>query len=198
MASFLVTHPGICSALRGFRHGSRDKLCSPAGVQRTPLLEKATVNEPPTTDLYCFCRRKIGFNERLPPRGGSRRSRVEEYACSIKFNNSMPRKTPSTATAVPLPREGGLGDITHKIILLAAGRELFVKSTNSAICVIHRSAIQIWFFDRFLQKIPKFSFFYFSIGVLNWAVFAQCQQIAYFRVSDFVKIEKIFGRISFC
>ena len=45
----------------------------------------------------------------------SRRSRVEEYACSIKFNNSMPRKTPSTANAVPLPREGGLGNITHKI-----------------------------------------------------------------------------------
>ena len=44
----------------------------------------------------------------------SRRSRVEEYACSIKFNNSMPRKTPSTANAVPLPQEGGLGDFTPK------------------------------------------------------------------------------------
>ena len=33
--------------------------------------------------------------------------RLKEYACSIKFNNSMPRKTPSTATAVPLPLEGG-------------------------------------------------------------------------------------------
>ena len=33
----------------------------------------------------------------------------------------MPRKTPSTANAVPLPREGGLGDIAHKIILCYRG-----------------------------------------------------------------------------
>ena len=62
-----------------------------------------------------FCRRKVGFNERLPPRGSCRTNvRLKEYACSIKFNNSMPRKTPSTANAVPLPQEGGLGNITPK------------------------------------------------------------------------------------
>ena len=33
----------------------------------------------------------------------------------------MPRKTPSTANAVPLPREGGLGDIMHKIGVCGLG-----------------------------------------------------------------------------
>ena len=33
----------------------------------------------------------------------------------------MPRKTPSTANAVPLPQEGGLGDIAHKMLYYAVG-----------------------------------------------------------------------------
>ena len=32
----------------------------------------------------------------------------------MNFSYFMPRKTPSTANAVPLPREGGLGDIAPK------------------------------------------------------------------------------------
>ena len=47
----------------------------------------------------------------------SRRSRVEEYACSAKFNSFTSRKTPSTANAVPLPREGGLGDFARKHLI---------------------------------------------------------------------------------
>ena len=38
----------------------------------------------------------------------------------------MPRKTPSTANAVPLPQEGGLGDIAHKMLYYAIG----VRSNN--------------------------------------------------------------------
>ena len=33
----------------------------------------------------------------------------------------MPRKTPSTANAVPLPQEGGFGDIMHKNAILRHG-----------------------------------------------------------------------------
>ena len=54
-----------------------------------------------------FCRRKVGFNERLPPRGSCRTNvRLKEYACSIKFNNSMPRKLLPPLTRSPsLERE---------------------------------------------------------------------------------------------
>ena len=39
----------------------------------------------------------------------------------MNFSYFMPRKTPSTATAVPLPQEGGLGDFTHKMTYYAVG-----------------------------------------------------------------------------
>ena len=81
--------------------------------------------EPPTTDLYCFCRRKVGFNERLPPRGSWRGTRLKEYACSIKFNNSMPRKTPSTANAVPLLSQEK-ANLTHSSV------NSFIKNLLSA------------------------------------------------------------------
>ena len=76
---------------------------------------------------------KDGFTERLPPRGSWRGTRLKEYACSIKFNNSMPRKTPSTANAVPLPQEGGLGDIAHKIYIMPSGYavRILISQTSS-------------------------------------------------------------------
>ena len=78
------------------------------------------------------------------------------------------------------------------------GESFSSKVPTVLLALFTKAPYKFGFLIDFYKKIPKFSFFYFSIGVLNWAVFAQCQQIAYFRVSDFVKIEKIFGRISFC
>jgi hypothetical protein len=60
----------------------------------------------------------------------------------------MPRKTPSTANAVPLPREGGLGDIAHNGV---CGNNFNITNTNFS--VFGKNAV------NFLKKqLKKFRF----------------------------------------
>ena len=64
-------------------------------AQKTFILESFYAHIVRSTKMFAQIKR------RLPPRGGSRRSRVEEYACIINFNIFMPKNSFRHCFAMP-------------------------------------------------------------------------------------------------